>query len=91
MPIPVGMEFEDSLKLLLEFASWDHAVVEVLRFHEEKHPEVILYFDKDVQRRVQRNGLDDDTDRKVLHAVIETDAGFLVLNTSVGLQEFYYS
>ena len=80
--MPVGTEFNEAVQILLRFAGWDHAVMEVLRFHEGKFPEVVLYRTKEIQKRVQEEGLDDETDRDVLHAVLDADSGVLILNTS---------
>ena len=87
VPIPVGIEFEEAVQLLLRCACWDQAVVEVLRLHENRHPEAVLYRNKAVQLRVQEDGLDDVTDRDVLHAVFDSEVGLITLNTSVELMD----
>ena len=87
VPVPVGMGFEDAVKHLLKTAGWDQAIVDVLRFHEEKHPEAILYRTTEIKTKVQEEGLDSDTDEHVLHAVFDADAGVIMLNTSVALPE----
>ena len=83
VPIPVGTNFEEAIRLLIRYAGWDRALVEFIGLHDDRLPEVMLFRSKEVKTRVLSDGIDDETDKLVLHAIIDSASGIIMLNTSI--------